>query len=408
VGILADLKAHWYIDLTIPLVAALIGYVTKLVAIRMMFQPIEFRGIRPWLGWQGVVPRRAARMASIAVDTMTRHLISAGEVISRLDPERIAAEIDGPLRAATDGIVRTIMAEYDPDLWRATPRAAKRLVITRAQAEVPRIVRTVLAEIQEDPEAVFDLKGMVVTNLVTDKALLNRIFLEAGWKEFRFIAHSGIWFGGGIGLLQLTLWILFRQPLIMPLFGLVVGWFTDWLALKLIFNPKQPRRVLGVEVQGLFLKRRWEVAADYGALIADQIITPHKVIQAVLTGPLSDRVFAMVRRQVQDALDHSTGFARPLLVATVGSTRYQEMKLAIAEQVMARLPHTLRHVEAYAKEAMDVRAQLISRMRLLTDRQFERLIRPAFEHDEWKLIAVGAALGFLMGELQALVLEHLT
>lgn len=407
-GTVADLEAHWYIDLTIPLVAALIGYVTKLVAIRMMFQPLEFRGIRPWLGWQGVVPRRAARMASIAVDTMTRHLISARDVISRLDPDRVAAEIDAPMRAATDGIVRTIMTEYDPEVWRAMPEPAKRLVVARAQAEVPRMVRAVLAEIKDDPEAVFDLKGMVVTNLVTEKALLNRIFLEAGRKEFRFIAHSGIWFGGAIGLLQLTLWIFFRQPALMPAFGLVVGWFTDWLALKLIFNPKQPKRILGFKVQGLFLRRRREVAADYGGLIADEIITPRKVIQAVLTGPLSDRVFVMVRRQVQAALDHSAGAARPLLVATVGSTRYQEMKLSITGQVMARLPHTLRHVESYAKQAMDVRSLLVEKMQHLTDRQFERLIRPAFEEDEWKLIAVGAVLGFVMGELQALVLEHLT
>jgi uncharacterized membrane protein YheB (UPF0754 family) len=407
-GIVADLRAHWYLDLTIPLVAALIGYVTKLVAIRMMFQPLEFRGIRPWLGWQGVVPRRAARMAGIAVDTMTRDLLSAREVISRLDPDRVAGEIDAPMRAATDGIVRSIMTEYEPDLWRAMPERAKRAVVTRAQAEIPGIVRGVLAEIQQDPEAVFDLKGMVVTNLVTDKALLNRIFLEAGRKEFRFIARSGIWFGGGIGLLQLTLWILFRQPLIMPAFGLVVGWLTDWLALKLIFNPKRPKRILGIEFQGLFLKRRREVAADYGGLIADEIITPHKVIHAVLTGPLSDRVFAMVRRQVQEALDRSAGAARPLLVATVGTSRYQEMKLSISGQVMARLPHTLRHVEAYAKQAMGVRSVLVEKMQHLTDVQFERLIRPAFEQDEWKLIAVGAALGFVMGELQALVLEHLT
>jgi uncharacterized membrane protein YheB (UPF0754 family) len=194
----------------------------------------------------------------------------------------------------------------------------------------------------------------------------------------------------------------------MPLFGLVVGWLTDWLALKLIFNPKRPKRFLGVEVQGLFLRRRREVAADYGGLIAEEIITPHKVIRAVLTGPMSDRVFAMVRRQVQSALDHSAGVARPLLIATVGSNRYQEMKLSIAGQVMARLPHTLRHVEEYAKQAMDVRSLLVSKMQLLSDRQFERLIRPAFEQDEWKLIVVGAVLGFLMGEFQAIILEHLT
>jgi len=109
-GVVADLAEHWYIDLSIPVVAAIIGYVTKLVAIRMMFQPLEFVGIKPYLGWQGIVPRRAARMASIAVDTMTRDLISASEVVSRLDPDLVAQELAEPMHKATEDITREVMA----------------------------------------------------------------------------------------------------------------------------------------------------------------------------------------------------------------------------------------------------------------------------------------------------------
>jgi uncharacterized membrane protein YheB (UPF0754 family) len=401
-----DLIEHWYIDFSIPVVAALIGYVTKLVAIRMMFAPIEFVGIKPYLGWQGIVPRRAARMASIAVDTMTRDLISARDVMARLDPELVAKELAEPMRRATEDITREIMTEYQHGVWEAMPQPVRGLLIGRVQAETPRIVRSVLADIQRDVDSVFDLKEMVITNLVTDKALLNRIFREAGRKEFRFIARSGIYFGGTIGLLQMSLWLLFHEPLIMPAFGLIVGWFTDWLALKMIFNPKQPIRVFGIEWQGLFLKRRKEVAADYGALIADQIITPRKVIEAVLRGPLSDRVFALIRKQVQASLDRNTGLAKPLVVMSVGSARYQQMKLSITAKVMERLPETMSYLEDYARDQMDVRNLLVQRMQQLDELQFEALIRPAFEQDEWILITVGALLGFAMGEAQALILEH--
>lgn len=78
-AVLADFLVNWPVYLSMPLIAALIGWATKLVAIRMMFQPLEFRGVRPWPGWQGIVPRRAARMAVIACDTMTDRPISAGE-----------------------------------------------------------------------------------------------------------------------------------------------------------------------------------------------------------------------------------------------------------------------------------------------------------------------------------------
>jgi hypothetical protein len=93
-------------------------------------------------------------------------------------------------------------------------------------------------------------------------------------------------------------------------------------------------------------------------------------------------------------------------MVTVGSARYDQMKRSIATKVMDRLPETMGYLTGYARDSMDVRNLLIDKMQQLDELQFEALIRPAFEQDEWILITVGAALGFVMGEAQALVLEH--
>jgi uncharacterized membrane protein YheB (UPF0754 family) len=408
--LLADVATNWPVYASMPVLAAVIGYVTKILAVEMMFRPTEFVGSPPLLGWQGVVPRRAARMASIACDTMTEKLISPREVFERLDAERVAKEIERPLLDNIEEITRQVATQFQPGLWESIPESLRRMVIARVQREAPKIVEHMMAAVKDDIDNVFDLKDMIVTNLVKDKELLNRIFREAGDKEFAFIRRAGIGFGFAIGLIQMVTWALLRAPLIMPLFGLVTGWFTDWLALKMIFYPKRLTRYLFglVEWQGLFLKRREEVASAYGALIAKEIITPHNVIQAVLRGPMSDKLFAMVQREVQHVLDGQTGLARPLLVFAVGSTRYQEMKRAVSARVMAVLPETMTYVEDYAEDAMDIRNTLVSKMQELSPEEFEELLRPAFEQDEWMLITVGALLGFLVGELQLLLVETLT
>ncbi|WP_232660410.1 DUF445 family protein [Pseudonocardia sp. TRM90224] len=407
--ILRNVGEYWYVYASMPLLAALIGYVTKILAIEMMFKPLEFVGKPPFLGWQGIVPRRAARMASIACDTMTTKLISPSEIFGRLDADRVAKEIEKPLLDNIEDITRHVATQFQPGLWESMPETVRSLVIARVQRQAPKIVQNIMAAVKDDIDSVFDLKDMIVTNLVRDKALLNRIFREAGDEEFAFIRRSGIYFGAAIGVIQAVAWAVFRSPLIMPLFGLVTGWFTDWLALKMIFNPKQPKRYLGFfEWQGLFLKRRREVAAAYGALIAKEIITPHNIIQAVLRGPTSDKLYAMVQKEVQSVLDAQTGIVRPIVVFAVGSTRYQEMKRAVSTQVMEALPETMLYVEDYAEDAMDIRNTLVTKMQELTTEEFEELLRPAFEQDEWILIAVGATLGFLVGELQLLLVESLT
>ncbi len=404
--IVVDVQLNWFLYLSMPFVAAAIGYVTKIVAIRMMFEPIEFVGKPPFLGWQGIVPRKAAIMAGIACDTMTTKLIRPEDIFNRLDPERVAAEIEKPLLAAVEDITRAVAGHYSPGLWEASPEAVKQMIIRRIQDEAPLIVQQIMSDVKSNIDSVFDLKDMVVTNLLRDKPLLNRIFLEAGAGEFRFIRNSGLYFGFIIGCVQAVVWALTQNPWVMPLFGGFTGWFTDWLALKMIFNPKQPTKYLGglFEWQGLFLKRRSEVSAEYGRLIAKEIVTPKNIIDAILRGPLSDRLFTMVQKQVQRAVDDQAGVVKPFVVFAVGSSRYQEMKRVVSEEIMKRLPETLKHVEKYAGEAMDLERTLASKMQTLSVEEFEGLLHPAFEQDEWILITVGAVLGLIVGELQVQVM----
>jgi uncharacterized membrane protein YheB (UPF0754 family) len=408
VDVVEDVQRNWLLYASMPVVAAIIGYVTKLIAIRMMFEPIEFVGFKPpYLGWQGIVPRNAARMAAIACDTMTSRLLSPKEVFGKLDPDRVAREIQAPMLAAVEDITREVAAQYQPGLWERLPERVRNLVIQRIKDDAPVVVARIMQDLQRNIDKVFDLKDMVVSNLMRDKRLLNRIFRESGHKEFEFIARSGIWFGFAIGCVQAVTWALTHNAWVMPLFGGFTGWFTDWLALRMIFNPKEPTRYLGLfEWQGLFLKRRQEVAAEYGALIAQEIITPRNIMDAVLRGPLSDGLYDMVLKHVQRSIDEQAGMARPLVTLMVGDARYQEMKRVVAQRLVARLPETLKHVEQYAGDAMDIKNTLVTKMRELTAEEFEGLLRPAFQQDEWILIAVGAALGFLVGEMQVFVMLH--
>jgi len=269
------------------------------------------------------------------------------------------------------------------------------------------MVRQIMIDIKADINAVFDLKEMVITALLRDKRLLNRIFQEAGSEEFKFIRNSGLYFGFTIGCIQAATWALTHSALVMPVFGGFTGWFTDWLALKMIFNPKQPTRYLGLfQWQGLFLKRRKEVSAEYGRLIAREVVTPHNILEAVLRGPLSDRLYVMVQKQVQRMVDEQAGVARPFVVFAVGSSKYQSMKKMVAAELMKRLPETMKSMESYAGKAMDIENTLVSKMQELSPEEFEGLLRPAFQQDEWILIAVGAALGFLVGELQVFIMLH--
>ncbi|MDT7633270.1 MAG: hypothetical protein QOI50_5200, partial [Pseudonocardiales bacterium] len=96
-AIVADLRTHWWVYASMPVMAAVIGYVTKLLAVQMMFKPLEFKGIPPYLGWQGMIPRRAGKMAAVAYDMISTNLIDIQDLVRQIDPDEFVRELRGPI-----------------------------------------------------------------------------------------------------------------------------------------------------------------------------------------------------------------------------------------------------------------------------------------------------------------------
>ena len=404
---LADFQQNFWLYVSIPFISGLIGYVTKVVAIQMMFAPLEFKGLKLFglpLGWQGIVPRKAEKMASIAVELMTSKLIKPEEIFARLDPKRIAKEIEKPLLSAAEEITREVAQQYQPGLWEGMPEFARQRLIKRVQAKAPEIVEHIMSEVQKNVTVYFDIKHMVVSNLTKDKRLLNEIFKKVGKQEFKFFSNVGFIFGFGIGIIQMACWIVTqgKYPWMLPLFGGFVGFFSDWMALQMMFRPLYPKKILCYTWQGLFIKRQNEVAADYAALISKQLLTSRNMMEELFTGSKADKVIELVSRHVKQEIDLQAGIVRPLVVYAIGGEKYQNLKADVSKRILAQLPDTMRYVESYAEDAMNIRQTLIERMQRLTPEEFEGMLRPAFKEDEWALIVVGAVLGFMVGEMQIL------
>ncbi|MFK7969027.1 MAG: DUF445 domain-containing protein [Bacteroidia bacterium] len=388
----------------IPFISGIVGWLTNVLALKMTFYPLEFVGIKRFgLGWQGIIPSKATKMASKSVDMMTSKLIKVETVFSRMEPMRVAEEMGPAMQRLTHDIIEETMREEAPLIWDNAPALLKRRIYQRASEDLPDIIELLMREVKNEITDLFDLKGMVVEALEHDKPLLNHIFLKVGEKEFRFIERSGFYFGFAFGIVQAVMFFFFQSWWILPLFGLLVGWATNWLALRLIFEPQEPKRYFGFVVQGLFIKRQKEVAQEYAKIIAERILTTQNIFENMIQGPASDRLIEMVARQVKHAVDMTAGLSRPLYQLAQGTKRYDRIKEHIADRFVEELPGSIRHMFRYAEQSMAVEETLRDKMIALSPTEFEGFLRPVFQEDEAKLIAVGAALGAIAGFAQLLL-----
>lgn len=90
----------------------------------------------------------------------------------------------------------------------------------------------------------------------------------------------------------------------------------------------------------------------------------------------------------------------------VGTQRYNAFKDNLVQMVLERLPTTLVDAQDYAMGALDLEQTIIDKMGQLTNEEYESILRPVFKDDEPTMIAVGAVLGGVVGEIQVQVIEH--
>ena len=413
--------------ITIPLFTGAIGYVTNWTGVWMLFYPVRFRGFelpglaalvnvmprriqqipglsRGGIGWQGIVPSRAAKMGSIAVDKGIAKLGGAADFYGLLDPEAIAEQILATARGDIHDVVERIMERERPQLWHDLPPRVRAAVHARVQEQLPEIVGAITGEIGTHVDQLVDLKLMVIHRIEANPELANRIFLEVGRKELRFIVNFGFFFGLALGIPTafLTQYAL-TQWWVLPIAGVLIGYTTNLLGIRMIFEPVRPRQIGPARIQGLFLRRQPEVAGVYADIIADDVVTMGNMAEDLMYGPSSDRTRQLVETALRPAVDRAVGRARPAVQAAVGPRRYDQIRSSVAVEAADYTVAPLADAEFNRSQSDAIRGFVAARMREMDPADFSEMLRTAMREDEWLLYLHGAVLGFGAGLLHLAV-----
>jgi uncharacterized membrane protein YheB (UPF0754 family) len=408
--------------ITIPLFTGAIGYITNWTGVLMLFAPLRFHGIPlpglrfgyPYLprrvqvlpllrhdgriGWQGIVPSRADKMASIAVDKGLAKLGSISDFYRELEPERIAERLATIARGEIRDIVEQIMLQENPQLWRELPPIVKEAVFMRVRRQLPRIVRNITDEIGENIDQLIDAKLMVIKYFSAHPELLNELFLVMGRRELRFMKNFGFYFGLPMGIVLFAVLQVYPHWWVLPLGGMIIGWTVNWLGIELIFEPVHPTKWLPWH-QGLLLKRQPEVTEAYAQMVADKVITLQNIGEELMRGPQSDRTVQLLEDALRPAVDDAMGPARTAVRAVIGAREYDQIRSSLAAEASGLAPVAFEDAEFSKRQSGKIYRFIADQMSRMGPDDFVEMLRSAIKQDEWLLFFHGGALGLFAGLL---------
>src|SRR5437588_1532518 len=265
----------------------------------------------------------------------------------------------------------------------------------RLPFKIRQIPGLMIGEIGDHIDQLVDVKLMVIKRF--DPELANRVFLAMGERELRFIKNFGFVFGFALGIpvAALTHFVTFWW--LLPILGVLIGWFTNWVALWMIYEPSEWERVGPIRWKGLFIRRQPEVSDVYATIVADDILTVSEFGKELLHGPQSDRTRALIESSLEPAIDRALGQLQPAVRVAVGHREYQEIRHAFATEPIDSLLDPLTDPQFSQTQSATMRKLIAERTREMDPADFGEMLRTATREDEWLLLAHGAVLGLIGG-----------
>jgi uncharacterized membrane protein YheB (UPF0754 family) len=189
-----------------------------------------------------------------------------------------------------------------------------------------------------------------------------------------------------------------------PFVGALIGWLTNFLAIKMLFRPRQPRFILGFILQGVVPRRQRDLALKIGEVVEEELLKSEDILSAINTEELRGHLAAVIEAR----LDR---FLREKLFR--GEFLFEKV---LSREVVQRVKHTLitELVNLFPLEVEAAIKQLVEKVnirRIVADRvvqfDFERLENLVYRVARTELFWVeisGGILGFIIGLLQVLFL----
>lgn len=187
-----------------------------------------------------------------------------------------------------------------------------------------------------------------------------------------------------------------------PITGAVIGWITNYVAIKLLFRPHKPFDLLGYQVQGVIPKRRKEIARSMAKAIEKELLSSHDL--AGLLGKINWK--EEVEKAIGDAVEHRFSNSRlgklPVVGVVSDNIKYH-VKYLLTKEFVRQLDMKKDALASKVRDNIDIKELLVEKIDGLDLMKFERLLTDFIARELKHLEYLGGVMGFFIGLAQSMI-----
>lgn len=188
--------------------------------------------------------------------------------------------------------------------------------------------------------------------------------------------------------------------ILLPLISAFIGWFTNWIAIKMLFHPREPKKILGITIQGIFPKRQQVFAAKLGKLVSDELLS-FSDISTKITHPENLKVvMPLIEKHIDRFLREQLPEQMPLISMFIGESTLEQMKTIFLQQLEVIFPEIMQSYVHTLQEQLDLETIVTQKVAGFSSDKMEQILLSIMQREFRFVEIIGGVLGFVIGLFQ--------
>jgi uncharacterized membrane protein YheB (UPF0754 family) len=188
----------------------------------------------------------------------------------------------------------------------------------------------------------------------------------------------------------------------VPLIGAFIGWITNFIAIKMLFHPRRPVKVLFLTFQGIFPKNKPRIANKLGTVVQRDLIN-FSDIKDRLKDPdalsnFKEEIALKIDDAIRDRIDKN-----PILKNIVPDQFIQNIHKAIVKEIELNLPEVIESSITKIEQKLDIQELVRNKVSNFSDEKLENMLMDITSREFKFIEVIGGVLGLLIGIIQLII-----
>jgi uncharacterized membrane protein YheB (UPF0754 family) len=190
---------------------------------------------------------------------------------------------------------------------------------------------------------------------------------------------------------------------LIPLISGFIGWVTNWVAIKMLFHPREPISVLGYTVQGIFPKRQRQFAEKLGRLVSQELLSFSEIERKVTDPGNLKKLMPVVETHIDHFLRERLPDVFPVISMFIGDKTISQLKTHFMAELESLFPDVMKRYMGNLQSELDLERIVVDKVSGFSSDKLEEILMSIMAREFRFVEILGGVLGFLIGLVQVAI-----